>query len=82
MEAVINYIKFRYFTILWENDILPKNKADAAHSEYVWYIGQYSTNAIMLTYDEAVAWANSWQRLLNDRNLDMDSKSLPQILTK
>ena len=80
MEAVTNYIKYRYFTVLWENDIMAKNKVDAAHQEYVWYIGQYTMANTVPTYDEAVSWANSWQRLLNDRNLDSDAKALPQHL--
>lgn len=80
MEAVTNYIMYKYFKLLWQNDIMPKNKSDDAHQEYVWYIGQYTTNAMMPSYDEAVAWANSWQRLLDDKNLDLDDKSFPEIL--
>ncbi len=78
MEAVMNYIKYKYYTILWENDIISKNKVDAAHSEYTWYIAQYTSEEGIPTHDEAVAWAHSWQRLLNTRNEDLDDKSLVQ----
>jgi hypothetical protein len=82
MEAIINYIKFRYFTILHENDMISKDKKQEAHSEYSWYIGQYTMKNTIPTYDEAVAWANSWQRLLKARDIDPDLniKSFPQHL--
>lgn len=80
VEAVTNYIKFRYFTILWENDMISKQKVDSAHSEYAWYLGQYTMKNTIPTYDEAVSWANSWQRLLDDKDLNMGGKSHPQHL--
>lgn len=82
MEAVVNYIKFRYFTILWDNDMISRQKVDAAEREYMWYIGQYTMKNIIPTYDEAVAWANSWQRLLNatDTHSQLNVESFKQHL--
>jgi hypothetical protein len=78
MEAVTNYIKYRYYTILWENKLMDRQTVDNADREYVWYLGQYTMKNTIPTYDEAIAWANSWQRLLNDRNLDLDALPYPE----
>lgn len=80
MQAVENYIKFRYYTILHENDMISYQKVAHASSEYTWYAGQYTMKHSIPTYDEAIAWANDWQRLLNDRSLEMDAKPFKEIL--
>lgn len=80
MEAVVNYIKYRYFTILWESKLCDRALVDNANSEYVWYIGQYTMKETIPTFDEAVAWANSWQRLITEKDLNMNHKSFPEHL--
>lgn len=80
MEAVINWVKYHHFTILFEMDKISKAKVDAAHQQYCWYIGQYVSNVEMISVDEAVSVANSWQRLINTRNLNKRGRSLPEHL--
>lgn len=80
MQAVENYVKYRYYTILSEIDKISVQKVQAAHKEYTWYIGQYISKANMLSYDEAVAWANSWQRLVDTRNLDSSTDGFGEHL--
>jgi len=79
-QAVENYIKFRYYTILYENDMIAYQKVAQVHSEYTWYVGQYTMKHSIPTYDEAVAWANEWQSLLDSRSNDRDASPFQEIL--
>ena len=79
IQAVENYIKYRYYTILYENDMMAYQKVAQVHSEYTWYVGQYTMKNSIPTYDEAVSWVNTWQRLLNNRSLDRDTQPFREI---
>ena len=70
MAAMESYVKFRYYTILSELGKVSDNSVQRVHKEYMWYIGQYSNKINMLSYDQAVAVGNTWQRLVDTRNLD------------
>ena len=80
MSAVENYIKFRYYSILNENGLIADKFVEMASREYSWYIGQYLVSEeYMPTYDAAVAWANSWQKLIDTGNEDLGSKSIKEF---
>ena len=80
MQAVENYVKFRFYTILSETNQISAQTVQAVNKEYTWYIGQYINKANMLSYDEAVAWANSWQRLVDTRNEDPSTDGFKEHL--
>ena len=80
MQAMENYVKYRYYTILGEVNKLPRGLAQEAHKEYMWYIGQYTTKSEMVSPDEAVAIANSYQRLIDSRTIDNTTDSLREYL--
>lgn len=80
MQAMENYVKFRYYTILGENNQVASSLADKPHREYTWYMAQYTSKSDMLSYDEAVAFAHSWQRLVDARNSDSATDGLQEFL--
>lgn len=80
MQAMENYVKYRYYTILAENNQVPDTLASKSHREYQWYIGQYTSVSDMLSYDEAVTFANSWQRLIDTRVDDPSAKGFEEHL--
>lgn len=78
MMAVTNFVKWQYFSMLGESNGAPKGIAQEAKQNYFAYIGQYASKSNIPTYDEAVSWANSWQRLLDTRNQGYRTKHLRQ----
>ena len=68
MQAIEWYVKWRYYTILSEINMIQQGFVDKAEKQYEWYIGQYVSKEDMLSFDEAVTVANSWQRLLDTRS--------------
>lgn len=78
MMAVTNFIKWQYYDMLGDCDANTINASKRAEQQYAWYIAQYQSKNIVPTYDEAVSWVNSWQRLLDTRNQDMNSKHIRQ----
>ena len=68
MQAIEWYVKWRYYIILAEINMIQQNFVDKAEKQYGWYIGQYVAKSDMLSYDEAVTVAHTWQRLLDTRS--------------
>ena len=68
MQAIEWYVKWRYYTILMESSIISQTLVTNAEKQYAWYIGQYTSKVEMLSYDEAITMAHTWQRLIDTRN--------------
>jgi hypothetical protein len=81
MQAVENYVKYRYYTILYESGTIPEKFIARAEREYTWYIAQYTSKVEIPNYDEAVAIAHSWQRLIVTRNRNTRGAGYPQFFT-
>ena len=79
MQAIEGYVKWRYYSILSEVKMISEAFTQKAERQYLWYIGQYTNKVEMLSYDEAVAVAHNWQRLLKTRNRNTPGKELPEI---
>ena len=71
-EAFINalelYIKYRYFTILYDQGKIAGQILENTKQEYCWAIGQASTSLKTPTLDEMEAICNSWTSLMPRRN--------------
>ena len=80
MNAVLNYVKVQYYTILVETNQISQHLLTKAEREYGWYIGQYTTKNDILTYDEAVSVAHTWQRLVDTRNMDNSTNGFREHL--
>ena len=80
MQATENYVKMRYYTILAETNQISQNLVQGASREYTWYIGQYTTKSEMLSYDQAVSVAHTWQRLVDTRNMDSSTDGFREYL--
>lgn len=79
MSAVESYVKYKYYSILYESNAVPEKFAKNAHQEYCWYIAQYTSQAEIPSEDEGIAIANSWQRLVHTRNRNTRGGSFPQF---
>lgn len=79
MQAIENYVKYRYYCILYEIGEISERLLVKANQEYCWYIGQYTSKQEMLSYDEALSIANSWQRLIDTKNLDTRGREFPEL---
>lgn len=71
-EAFINalewYIKYRYFTVLFDQGKIPQQILENTKQEYSWAIGQASSSLKIPTMDEMEAISNMWTALLPRRN--------------
>jgi hypothetical protein len=80
MQSLLAYIKFQYYTILNENGLMADKFVVAADREYSWYLGVYlSSEDYTPTFDQAVSWAHSYQRLIDTGNNDTYSKSIQEF---
>jgi len=65
--AIENYIKFQYFTILFEMGQIAEKVLDRAEQQYLWYVGQASNSYDTPTEDEAEVIFDAICRLIPDR---------------
>jgi len=80
MQATLNYVKAQHYTILAELNQISQHILQKAEREYSWYIGQYTTKNDILTYDEAVSVAHTWQRLVDTRDMDISTDGFREYL--
>lgn len=80
MEAVLNWVKFHYYGILAEQNIIADKYVTKAEQQYDWYIAQYLSKEMIPSEDEAITIANSWQRLVHTRNRNARGGGHPQFM--
>jgi hypothetical protein len=66
--AIENYIKFKYFTVLFEVGRISEKALDRAETQYTWYMGQASNSFSTPTEDEAETIFSAICRLVPDRD--------------
>lgn len=79
LQAIENYIKYRYFTILVENKQMDQGMAIKAEQNYVWYLGQFKNKRIFENPEAAEAVMNALFTFTNTRSRTTDGDQYPQI---
>lgn len=62
--AIEWYIKYRYYTILWELGKIPDKVFMNAEKEYDWYIGAAQTAGQLMSIDEQESFANAFNKTI------------------
>jgi len=83
LMAIENYVKFRYFTGLFENGFIGEGVLDRAETQYLFYVGQVSNDFDMPSEDGIESLINSIATLIPNRDaIDSNFKfqGIPQHL--
>lgn len=64
VNALEWYIKYKYFTLLWEDGKIEDKRLENAKQEYSWYVGQLESNAQALSLSKAESLFNSFRTLV------------------
>lgn len=64
INALEWYIKYKYFTLLWEDGKIEDKRLENAKQEYSWYVGQLESNAQALSLSKAESLFNSFRTLV------------------
>ena len=64
LNALEWFIKYKYYTILWEEGRLEDKKLENAKQEYAWAVGQCETDFHRLTLSRAESFFNSFRTLI------------------
>jgi len=78
MQAIENYIKYRYYTILAENKQIDYGLVQKAESEYLWYMGQYKNKNIFENVEDAEGIMQSTQKFTKTRSKTDKGSQYPQ----
>lgn len=63
-EALEWYIKYKYYTILWEEGRLEDKRLDNTKQEYAWAVGRLETDMRKLSLSKAESFFNSFRTLI------------------
>lgn len=62
--AIEWYVKYRYYTILWELGKIPDKVYMNAEQNYNWYIGAAQSAGQLMSIDEAESFANAFNKTI------------------
>lgn len=68
LNALEWYIKYKYYTILWENGKLEDKRLENTKQEYAWAVGQCETDMKMMSLGNAETFYNMFMTLLPRTN--------------
>jgi hypothetical protein len=78
IQSVTNYIKFRYYDILFENNKVSYSLVQKAESEYLWYLGQFKNKNVFENIEDAEGVANSVQRFTRKKGRSEKGGQYPE----